>query len=62
MSCPAITRILATLLAVGTLAACGYKGPLYLPDDDTQSARQPPPPAILPASTTTPSAPAAPVR
>ena len=36
-------RIVATLLAVGLLAACGYKGPLYLPpaEDGTPTAPDP---------------------
>ncbi|WP_420094568.1 LPS translocon maturation chaperone LptM [Achromobacter deleyi] len=33
-------RIVATLLATGMVAACGYKGPLYMPTPDGK----PPPP------------------
>ncbi len=35
-----VFRIVATLAATGMLAACGYKGPLYLPTPDGK-----PPPA-----------------
>ena len=35
-------RIVATLMATGIVAACGYKGPLYMP---------PPPDGKAPAST-----------
>ncbi|WP_313699793.1 MULTISPECIES: LPS translocon maturation chaperone LptM [Achromobacter] len=35
-------RIVATLMATGIVAACGYKGPLYMP---------PPPEGKAPAST-----------
>ncbi|HAP25817.1 MAG TPA: hypothetical protein DCR74_09350 [Achromobacter sp.] len=35
-------RIVATLMATGIVAACGYKGPLYMP---------PPPEGTAPAST-----------
>ena len=31
-------RIVATLAAAGMLAACGFKGPLYLPQDSTKGA------------------------
>ncbi|MCI1836820.1 MULTISPECIES: LPS translocon maturation chaperone LptM [Achromobacter] len=33
-------RIVATLVATGMVAACGYKGPLYMPTPDGK-----PPPA-----------------
>ncbi|MEN5158227.1 lipoprotein [Achromobacter spanius] len=45
-------RIVATLLATGMVAACGYKGPLFMPPppegkapDRTQQTR---PPAQIP--------------
>lgn len=50
-------RIVATLMATGMVAACGYKGPLYLPTPDgkpparTQQQSQPtviPPTPSLP--------------
>lgn len=40
------SRIVATLLAIGALAACGYKGPLYMapakpaPQNQTQAPAQ----------------------
>ncbi|WP_313623793.1 LPS translocon maturation chaperone LptM [Achromobacter sp.] len=40
-------RIVATLMATGMVAACGYKGPLYMPPPPdgkapaTQPSRQP---------------------
>ncbi|WP_255353247.1 MULTISPECIES: LPS translocon maturation chaperone LptM [Achromobacter] len=38
-------RIVATLLATGMVAACGYKGPLYTPTPDGKppSTHQRPP-------------------
>ncbi|MFY0477605.1 LPS translocon maturation chaperone LptM [Achromobacter marplatensis] len=49
-------RIVATLLASGMVAACGYKGPLYMPTPDgkppsrtpTQTAPQIPPAPTIP--------------
>ncbi|CAB3824152.1 lipoprotein [Achromobacter sp. ACM04] len=44
-----VLRIVATLLATGMVAACGYKGPLYMPTPDgkppsrTQPQPQPTP-------------------
>nr|WP_082601650.1 lipoprotein [Achromobacter sp. Root83] len=41
-------RIVATLVATGMVAACGYKGPLYMPTPDgkppsrTEPNQQPP--------------------
>ncbi|APX77773.1 hypothetical protein LMG6001_00474 [Achromobacter insolitus] len=52
-----VLRIVATLMATGMVAACGYKGPLYLPTPDgkpparTQQQSQPtviPPTPSLP--------------
>lgn len=44
------SRIVATLLAAGILAACGYKGPLYLPpDQEDGEPRQPDPGLNLPS-------------
>jgi predicted small lipoprotein YifL len=46
----AICRYAACLALLSTLAACGYKGPLYMPPpppDETLAA--PPTPAPLPA-------------
>lgn len=31
-------RIVAVLVLLGLLAACGQKGPLYLPEEDTRQA------------------------
>ncbi|WP_409929306.1 LPS translocon maturation chaperone LptM [Bordetella genomosp. 13] len=49
-------RIVATLAAAGMLAACGFKGPLYLPPQEGQSRAQPsnpPPPSTnIPGSST----------
>jgi predicted small lipoprotein YifL len=39
-------RIVATLASVASLAACGYKGPLYLPTTD--NASEGPPKVIAP--------------
>lgn len=42
------SRIVATLLAIGALAACGYKGPLYMAPAEPapqNQARQPQDPA-----------------
>ncbi|MFC0257258.1 LPS translocon maturation chaperone LptM [Achromobacter marplatensis] len=39
-------RIVATLLASGMVAACGYKGPLYMPTPDGK------PPARTPSQPT----------
>ncbi|WP_430795377.1 LPS translocon maturation chaperone LptM [Achromobacter spanius] len=51
-------RIVATLLATGMVAACGYKGPLYMPpppdgkaparSQQTQPAAQIPPAPTIP--------------
>jgi predicted small lipoprotein YifL len=45
-----IVATLGTLVAAGQLAACGFKGPLYMPGSpqDTRRHREPPPPAIKP--------------
>ncbi|MBO9353105.1 hypothetical protein GG851_03805 [Bordetella petrii] len=49
-----VLRIVATLAATGLVAACGFKGPLYLPPQPGQPepppAQQPniPPPDTLP--------------
>ncbi|EJO28219.1 lipoprotein 16 [Achromobacter marplatensis] len=45
-------RIVATLLASGMVAACGYKGPLYMPTPDGK------PPARTPSQPTQPIPPA----
>nr|WP_081478131.1 lipoprotein [Achromobacter arsenitoxydans] len=51
-------RIVATLLATGMVAACGYKGPLYMPPppDGKAPARSQPsqPPAQIPPAPTIP--------
>jgi predicted small lipoprotein YifL len=47
-------RIVATLVAGGLLAACGYKGPLYLPKPDAASRQTTP--AAAPADTSAESA------
>ncbi|MGE6919536.1 LPS translocon maturation chaperone LptM [Achromobacter kerstersii] len=47
-------RIVATLVASGMVAACGYKGPLYMPTPDgkpptrsqTPASQIPPAPSI----------------
>lgn len=41
-------RIVATLALGGLLAACGYKGPLYLPPPEP-TGQQTPPSSIPPA-------------
>ncbi|OZI28205.1 hypothetical protein CEG14_25165 [Bordetella genomosp. 1] len=53
-------RIVATLAAAGLLAACGYRGPLYLPNDGTgkpgqgnASQRKPEPAINAPQNDTT---------
>jgi len=49
-----VLRIVATLAATGLVAACGYKGPLYLPPEPGQTQSEPattphiPPPITLP--------------
>ncbi|WP_459616227.1 LPS translocon maturation chaperone LptM [Bordetella sp. 2513F-2] len=40
-----VLRIVATLAATGVLAACGFKGPLYLPESQGQGPAQSAPPA-----------------
>ncbi|WP_447922832.1 LPS translocon maturation chaperone LptM [Achromobacter aegrifaciens] len=49
-----VLRIVATLAATGMVAACGYKGPLYMPTPDGKpppaSQQQQQPMAIPPAS------------
>ncbi|WP_407849588.1 LPS translocon maturation chaperone LptM [Bordetella petrii] len=49
-------RIVATLAATGLVAACGFKGPLYLPPPEGDAPAQPeqhqPPP--IPPTTTLP--------
>ncbi|WP_424915373.1 LPS translocon maturation chaperone LptM [Achromobacter mucicolens] len=51
-------RIVATLLATGMVAACGYKGPLFMPPppDGKAPARtqQTPPPAQIPPAPSLP--------
>ncbi|WP_343739013.1 lipoprotein [Achromobacter sp.] len=47
-------RIVATLMATGIVAACGYKGPLYMPPPPEGKAppstqQTAPPPQIPPA-------------
>jgi len=48
-----VLRIVATLLATGMVAACGYKGPLYMPTPDgkppSRTQSQPQPTVIPPA-------------
>ncbi|WP_280638477.1 lipoprotein [Achromobacter sp. HZ01] len=43
-------RIVATLVTTGMLAACGYKGPLYMPTPDGKPPRdsQPQPSVPIP--------------
>ena len=49
-------RLLACLSMVTMLAACGYKGPLYMPPPPApdESLTTPPPSATLPADTSSP--------
>nr|WP_284143619.1 lipoprotein [Achromobacter deleyi] len=49
-------RIVATLVATGMVAACGYKGPLYMPTPDGKppSRTQPNPPVAIPPAPTLP--------
>lgn len=59
-----IPRIVAMLAMAGalasSLAACGYKGPLYMPGSPQDHPRRVPPPAVKPGEpmpdSTTPSA------
>ncbi|WP_019937351.1 lipoprotein [Bordetella sp. FB-8] len=45
------------MLAVcGALAACGYKGPLYMPGSPQDHPRPVPPPALKPGQTAAPEA------
>ena len=44
------------LAACGALAACGYKGPLYLPGSPQDHPRRVPPPALKPGETAAPGA------
>jgi len=47
----AVCRYAACLALVSMLAACGYKGPLYMPPPPPdESLAAPPTPAALPAS------------
>lgn len=47
------------MLAVcGVLAACGHRGPLYLPGSPQDHHRPAPPPAFKPGETAAPAAPA----
>ncbi|HEY0294272.1 MAG TPA: lipoprotein [Bordetella sp.] len=50
-----IPRIVAMLAAAGALAAgvaaCGYKGPLYMPGSPQDVHRRQPPPALKPGET-----------
>lgn len=46
------------MLAVcGALAACGYKGPLYMPGSPQDHPRPVPPPPLKPGESATPAAP-----
>ncbi|WP_281360789.1 LPS translocon maturation chaperone LptM [Achromobacter deleyi] len=53
-------RIVATLVATGMVAACGYKGPLYMPTPDgkppqrTQQRQQTPQVPQIPAAPSLP--------
>ncbi len=49
-------RIVATLAATGLVAACGFKGPLYLPPPEDGAPAQPEQqqPAPIPPTTTLP--------
>ncbi|RBL83981.1 hypothetical protein DDE05_26625 [Streptomyces cavourensis] len=49
-------RIVATLVATGMVAACGYKGPLYMPTPDGK----PPPRTQSQSAPQVPQIPAAP--
>jgi len=47
-----VLRIVATLAAVSLIAACGFKGPLYLPPESEQTpSESPAPPSTVPATT-----------
>lgn len=48
------TRLAGGVLLLGSLLACGYKGPLYLPppEDPPASLTEPPAPESHPRSTT----------
>ncbi|GAB3322314.1 hypothetical protein GCM10027565_04560 [Bordetella tumulicola] len=43
-----VLRIVATLAAVSLIAACGFKGPLYLPPAPGQPDPKPPEPLNIP--------------
>ena len=43
-----VLRIVATLALAGTVAACGYKGPLYLPSGSAADRKSEPPEAPPP--------------
>lgn len=47
-------RIVAIAALAGLSAACGYKGPLYLPPASNAPADSTPPPASVPAASSTP--------
>ncbi|MBO1111342.1 lipoprotein [Bordetella petrii] len=49
-----VLRIVATLAATGLVAACGYKGPLYLPPQPGQSGPEYPDPPKIPSPVTLP--------
>ncbi|MGE8636951.1 LPS translocon maturation chaperone LptM [Achromobacter piechaudii] len=47
-------RIVATLVASGMVAACGYKGPLYMPTPDGKPPSNPQPASQIPPAPTIP--------
>ncbi|MBC9907123.1 lipoprotein [Achromobacter xylosoxidans] len=51
-----VLRIVATLLATGMVAACGYKGPLYMPTPDGKppSRTEQPPQTVIPPAPSLP--------
>lgn len=50
---PVIMRaVLSVLVLTSVLAACGYKGPLYLPKPKPEAQRPAPPPAPAPQQPT----------
>ncbi|WP_231494570.1 MULTISPECIES: LPS translocon maturation chaperone LptM [Bordetella] len=49
-----VLRIVATLAATSLVAACGFKGPLYLPPESGQTGPTTPPPPQIPAPATLP--------
>jgi len=43
-----------SLVLILSVAGCGYKAPLYLPQDKPAAAKKAPPPAPAPAASTQP--------